>query len=124
MTRYALHAMSEPPAVQLVDELLVECPQRPGGCNQTVQRQLLAAHIKNACQFVHVPCPEGDCDQMVLRKDVGKHANDCVNRLVKCEGCGSSIKYTDQEVSDKTFNDPSLIALDYPIVGPRVGVCC
>lgn len=36
---------------------------------------------------------------MVLRKDVGKHASDCVARLVECEGCRSSIKHTDREVS-------------------------
>ncbi|KAF7968683.1 hypothetical protein HWV62_29684 [Athelia sp. TMB] len=37
---------------------------------------------------------------MVLRKDVGKHASDCVARLVECEGCRSSIKHTDREVHE------------------------
>jgi len=81
----------------LVDELVVECSQRLEGCTHTCQRQLLASHLKESCQYVHVPCSEGDCDQVVLKKDVGKHAHDCVHRLTECEGCGNKVRHTDME---------------------------
>lgn len=99
-------------AAQLVDELVVECPQRLEGCSQNLQRQLLASHIKDACQYVQVPCPEGECDQVVLRKDIREHAHDCVNRLTKCEGCGSGVRHTDLEVSIEFLWTPRYLGLD------------
>ena len=81
-----------------MDELVVKCPQGSEGCTHTCQRQLLASHLKESCQYVHVSCSEDSCDQLVLKKDVGKHAHDCASRLTECEGCGSKVKPTDAEV--------------------------
>jgi hypothetical protein len=51
-----------------------------------------------------VPCPEGGCDKIVLKKDVGNHAHDCINRLVECDGCGTKVKHSDLEASvDRYF---------------------
>lgn len=84
---------------KLVDELLVECSQRPEGCTYACQRQLLVSHLKDSCQYVQVPCSESDCDQVVLRGDKVKHGHDCGHRLTECDGCGNKIKHTDIEVS-------------------------
>lgn len=84
---------------QLVDELLVECLHSSAGCTHICQRQLLESHLKHACPYVTVPCPEIDCDQSVLRKDCGKHADVCVHRPTTCRGCGVSVKYGSLNVS-------------------------
>jgi hypothetical protein len=83
---------------QLVDELIIECPNRASGCMQTFQRQLLSAHIKDTCQYVEMPCSEEQCDKLILRKDVGKHQDACVYRSTQCDGCGATIKYSDLSV--------------------------
>ncbi|KAG9316275.1 hypothetical protein JVU11DRAFT_2305 [Chiua virens] len=86
---------ANPIVKHLVDELIVECPMRTSGCPHTCQRQLLESHMKDACQYVTVPCSEEDCDQMVLIKDRGKHADVCVHRSIDCDGCGVSVRHSD-----------------------------
>jgi hypothetical protein len=83
---------------QLVDELIIECPNRVSGCTQTFQRQLLSAHVKDTCQYIEIPCSEEQCDNLILRKDVGKHQDACVYRSTECDGCGAIIKYSDLNV--------------------------
>ncbi|KIK97126.1 hypothetical protein PAXRUDRAFT_825256 [Paxillus rubicundulus Ve08.2h10] len=100
---------ANPIVKHLVDELIVECPQRTAGCPHTCQRQLLESHVKDACQYVALPCSEESCDQLVLRKDRGKHADVCIHRYTQCDGCGLSAKYTELnnhhlECSSKTEN--------------------
>ncbi|KAI9569337.1 hypothetical protein HD554DRAFT_2093027 [Boletus coccyginus] len=100
-------APANPIVKHLVDELIVECPLRTAGCPHTCQRQLLEGHMKGTCQYVTVPCSEDGCNQMILRKDRGKHANVCVHRSTECDGCGTSIKYSEltvhySECSSKT----------------------
>lgn len=40
---------------------------------------------------------------MILRKDRGKHADVCVHRSTECDGCGTSIKYSDLTVGRTAF---------------------
>ncbi|KAG6335310.1 hypothetical protein ID866_3773 [Astraeus odoratus] len=84
---------ANPIVKHLVDELMVECPQQPAGCTHTCQRQLLASHLEQTCQYVSVPCPVDDCDQSTLRKDYDKHADVCVHRSAECQDCGITVKY-------------------------------
>ncbi|KAF8555322.1 hypothetical protein OG21DRAFT_1571737 [Imleria badia] len=100
-------APANPIVKHLVDELIVECPLRSAGCPHTCQRQLSESHMKDACQYVTVPCSEEGCNQLILRKDRGKHADLCVHRSTECDGCGASVKYSDltdhySECSSKT----------------------
>ncbi|GBE81455.1 hypothetical protein SCP_0311840 [Sparassis crispa] len=66
-------APADPVVRNLVDELVVECPQHSKGCPHTCQRLLLTAHLKDSCGFVEVPCPDGKCEQQILRNDVPNH---------------------------------------------------
>ena len=77
----------------------MECAQRTEGCTHTCQRQLMASHLKESCQYVHVPCSQAGCEEFVLRKDVGKHTETCANRLIICEGCGNNVRQSDLEVN-------------------------
>ncbi|KIK44043.1 hypothetical protein CY34DRAFT_803178 [Suillus luteus UH-Slu-Lm8-n1] len=86
---------ANPIVKHLVDELIIECPNRASGCTQTFQRQLLSTHVKDTCPYVEIPCSEEQCDKLILRKDVGKHQDACVYRSTQCDGCGAIIKYSD-----------------------------
>src|SRR6266540_4879573 len=35
----------------MVDELLVECPHRAEGCQETVERQMVQVHLREECVF-------------------------------------------------------------------------
>ena len=83
---------------QLVDELVVECVNLSAGCTFTCQRQLLATHLKDTCQYTQVSCMEAECGQVVMRKDAGNHSHRCVHRLQECDGCGAKFKVIDMEV--------------------------
>jgi TRAF-type zinc finger. len=82
-----------------VDELAVECIHRSAGCPHICQRQLLLSHTKDSCQYSQITCSEGDCDLVLLRRDAGKHAHNCVHRLVECDGCGVEVKFIELDVS-------------------------
>ncbi|KAH7913484.1 hypothetical protein BJ138DRAFT_1081557 [Hygrophoropsis aurantiaca] len=100
---------ANPIVKHLVDELIVECAQRSAGCTHTCQRQLLASHLNDACQYIQVPCPESDCSQLILRKDLGKHAEVCAHRSTECDGCGIEIKNSELDVSFLLFPPSVLI---------------
>ncbi|KAG1746230.1 hypothetical protein EDB19DRAFT_1691362 [Suillus lakei] len=99
---------ANPIVKHLVDELIIECPNRVSGCTQTFQRQLLPIHVKDACQYVEIPCSEEQCDKLILRKDVGKHQDACVYRSTQCDGCGATVKYSD-------LSHTAAVCLDYEI---------
>ncbi|KAI6157503.1 hypothetical protein BKA82DRAFT_995827 [Pisolithus tinctorius] len=119
---------ANPIVKHLVEELLVECPQRIAGCTYTCQRQLLASHLQNACLYVTVPCPEDDCDLSIFRKNLGKHADVCIHRSTQCQGCGVSVKYGDlndhySECSSKMATC-SLCAAEFPRSETQLHTAC
>ncbi|KIM69063.1 hypothetical protein SCLCIDRAFT_104409 [Scleroderma citrinum Foug A] len=71
---------SNPIVKHLVDELLVECLHSSAGCAHICQRQLLESHLKHACPYVTVPCPEIDCDQ-------SDHYSECSSEVAACSLC-------------------------------------
>ncbi|CAE6518022.1 unnamed protein product [Rhizoctonia solani] len=78
------------PAPQLVrnmvDELLVYCPNAPLGCTHTSQRQLVSSH---ACTYIPVPCTHPSCPEFVLKHHRHTHSDDtCPHKLAKCQSCG------------------------------------
>lgn len=60
----------------LVDELAVECMHSEEGCTHVCQRQLLPAHLREECAYSEVLCPESDCEERILKKDVNTHTED------------------------------------------------
>ncbi|KAK0188976.1 hypothetical protein F5146DRAFT_1057457 [Armillaria mellea] len=75
----------------LVDELVVECPSPE--CPHTCQRHLLAGHLRDSCPYTEVPCPSGECDQLIPRKDAESHR--CTNALITCRECGTQVSSED-----------------------------
>ncbi|CAE6430977.1 unnamed protein product [Rhizoctonia solani] len=90
--RGALSQSDIVPAPQLVrnmvDELVVQCPNAPLGCAHTTQRSLISNHT---CTYTPVPCACPGCPDSVLEHDQGAHtttADTCTRKLVRCQSCG------------------------------------
>ena len=83
----------------MLDELIVDCPNRPAGCEFTCQRQLLAAHLKDECLFAEEQCPDPECSIKALRKDILGDNPRCPHRLVVCDACAIEIKASELDVS-------------------------
>ncbi|KAF8705909.1 Zinc finger, C3HC4 type (RING finger), partial [Rhizoctonia solani] len=80
------------PAPQLVrnmvDELVVQCPNAPLGCTHTSQRYLISAH---ACTYTPVACACPECPNSVLEHDQDAHTpntDTCTRKLARCSECG------------------------------------
>ncbi|KAH9938937.1 hypothetical protein B0H21DRAFT_795394 [Amylocystis lapponica] len=106
-------APADPVVRNLVDELIVECPQRAAGCMYTCQRLLLAAHLKDACEFVETVCPDGLRDQRVLRKDAAAHAHTHDSEGARNDGVESTKSET-STASGSTPGNPSLTHVPGP----------
>ena len=95
--RRSLQAEDVSPApimiANLVNELVVLCPNSELGCAFTCARYLVEAHLSHDCEFVYVNCHE--CDGKVLRKDAGR---ECLHQLEECQNCYEQIKKMDMEV--------------------------
>lgn len=76
----------------LVNELVVLCPNSENGCPFTCARYLLEAHLSD-CDFIYVNCDE--CGGNTLRKDVGKG---CLHKLEECTHCSQKIVKMELEV--------------------------
>ncbi|KDN46225.1 hypothetical protein RSAG8_04452, partial [Rhizoctonia solani AG-8 WAC10335] len=77
------------PAPQLVrnmvDELIVQCPNAPLGCTHTSQRQLISSHT---CNYTPVPCAHPACPESVLKLHLNAHTSGpCPHKLVQCQSC-------------------------------------
>jgi hypothetical protein len=77
----------------LVNDLVVLCPNFELGCCMTCARHLLGGHLREDCAFVSVQC--AGCNDKILRKDSG---SECLHQLVECRFCFSSFRRLDMEV--------------------------
>ncbi|KII92803.1 hypothetical protein PLICRDRAFT_103908 [Plicaturopsis crispa FD-325 SS-3] len=82
----------------LVDELIVQCPQRSRGCGYICQRQLLASHMRATCEFVEVPCSSDQCSNTA-------HEPECPKREVKCEFCADEFPYAELSLHNDSCPD-------------------
>lgn len=85
------------PAVKIianmVNELIVYCPNSESGCEVTMERQHVDSHLDNDCKYTATQCGVAECQTMVLKKDLNHHTNECPFRLVECERCNAKIKF-------------------------------
>lgn len=79
----------------LVDELKVNCANKSSGCDITVRRGDIQAHIQYYCKYEQVACSDVYCGLKVLRKDLDTR---CKHKGMVCQECGDGITelYKDQ----------------------------
>lgn len=76
----------------LVNDLIIVCPNADKGCQSTCPRYLIDGHLKHICEHVLVKCVE--CDELVMRKDAGE----CLHKEVECGDCTATVRRLDMEV--------------------------
>ena len=70
----------------LLNNLKFKCNNE--GCEEVINYIDIKIH-ENLCLFKKVICPNKDCGEHVLKKDLENHIkNECKYTLVKCENCG------------------------------------
>nr|POE72503.1 tnf receptor-associated factor 5 [Quercus suber] len=101
--------------VNIIDDLLVKCPQSEVGCTALIKRGEVQDHVNIYCGFALVECSAADCTQGMQRKDLGQGClhygvscldcrkevqmsalathwrTECPDRMVHCDLCSSSI---------------------------------
>ncbi|EPQ32144.1 uncharacterized protein PFL1_00341 [Pseudozyma flocculosa PF-1] len=80
----------------MVDTLLVRCPNRAKGCGHTCERHLVRGHVARECEYEYVDADlhQGKrcgCRAKVMRKDWQRHALVCPKRKVDCETCREQV---------------------------------
>lgn len=79
----------------LVNELVVYCPNSELGCETTCARYLLEGHLTHDCGYVLVDCRGRGCEGKIFRKDAGW---DCLHKKVECTSCYERVRKMDLEV--------------------------
>lgn len=82
----------------MVNELIVYCPRADVGCPFTGQRQFMEHHLREECLHVVSPCRLEECKELVLKKDLTEHVENCRFRVVECSMCKSKMRWRDLEV--------------------------
>ncbi|KAI8380395.1 hypothetical protein BD560DRAFT_388136 [Blakeslea trispora] len=71
----------------MVNELLVYCPRQEQGCPHIGQRQYIESHLKHDCLYIMASCELEECKELLLRKDLPRHAETCKYRVLQCTMC-------------------------------------
>ncbi|RPA72430.1 hypothetical protein BJ508DRAFT_419471 [Ascobolus immersus RN42] len=79
----------------MVNDLVVYCPNAENGCTETVPRHLVEGHVRETCGWVQVECGVGGCKEMVRRNETSM---ECLHRLVKCEFCLEEVRRMDLDI--------------------------
>jgi len=77
----------------VIEELDVFCTKKLKGCTWEGEYGQIISHLKNACNFQEINCP--DCNELKLRPELESHKQTCPNRKVPCEWCKSLVKLTE-----------------------------
>jgi len=125
----------------ILDDLLVRCPNGEDGCKAAVKRGEVQDHINIYCGFANVDCPAENCELPVRRKDsvhgclhygvscmdchqsmqkasLETHwKSECPDRKVSCDLCQESVFYRELEIHIKE----TCPAISIPCVGQSVG---
>ncbi|KAF2198894.1 hypothetical protein GQ43DRAFT_138913 [Delitschia confertaspora ATCC 74209] len=79
----------------MLDDLLVKCPNTKSGCTWVNQRANVQDHVLLYCEYTQVECPSYECRLPISQKDYHKG---CLHYTVSCEGCHTSMMKKDLEV--------------------------
>ncbi|ORY15586.1 hypothetical protein BCR34DRAFT_642368 [Clohesyomyces aquaticus] len=83
----------------MLDELVVKCPNSRLGCEWSDQRANVQDHVMLYCEYTLVECGSYDCRFPVSQKDFHKG---CLHYTVNCEHCHTSLMRRDLEEHQTT----------------------
>lgn len=89
--------------LNILDDLVVKCPNQSDGCDKQVKRGHLPDHLNIYCPCTLVECPEDGCDQRVPRKDAAQ----CLHQPVSCLACRQSMTVQELDVRTSSVTLPN-----------------
>lgn len=80
--------------VNILDDLVVKCPNHEAGCKSEVKRGEAQTHVEGYCGYSKVKCPADDCDLPVRRRESDQG---CLHYTVSCLTCRQGMHRADLE---------------------------
>lgn len=80
--------------VNILDDLVVKCPNHEAGCKSEVKRGEVETHVEVYCGYSKVKCPADDCDLPVRRRESDQG---CLHYTVSCLSCRQGMHRADLE---------------------------
>jgi hypothetical protein len=77
--------------LNICEAVEIECKNE--GCDVSIPREDLSAHITSDCLFKPTKCSHAGCDAIVPRRDLASHMCDCDDRIAYCRHCGKGIVF-------------------------------
>ena len=76
-------------------QLQILCPNKEKGCKWQGELSNVDGHLESGegCQYEDVKCPNDDCEEVVQRQFMLRHAYECPHRYKICEYCRAMDKY-------------------------------
>jgi hypothetical protein len=78
--------------VNILDDLVVKCPNNESGCKTQLKRGEVQDHITIYCSYAAVECKDQTCGLSVRRKD---YEQGCLHYNVSCESCHQEMPKAD-----------------------------
>ena len=86
----------------MCDEILVRCPFSKEGCEETVQRGHVQAHVDKYCDYQLMSCPDTNCEQKIRKKDMDADGK-CLHESRECRECHDTVMELDYQVYHRMF---------------------
>ncbi|KAK9376862.1 uncharacterized protein V1513DRAFT_218460 [Lipomyces chichibuensis] len=82
-----------PPKIlsNMVNELLVYCPNADKGCKIVIQRCLLPHHLRDKCHYALLECPSDECTELIERRFIERDPAKCFHQPMTCPDCNGSV---------------------------------
>ncbi|KAM0330935.1 hypothetical protein ACHAQA_003892 [Verticillium albo-atrum] len=76
----------------LLDNLVVECPNVERGCTERTKREDIVVHVHDKCEYTLMYCPDADCGKKVVRWLLYQNEMKCLHQEVACEHCEEMVE--------------------------------
>ncbi|MCJ1335425.1 hypothetical protein MMC09_000695 [Bachmanniomyces sp. S44760] len=80
----------------MLDELLVRCPNQKDGCKLEVARGDVQHHVDQYCLFTQITCPDEYCS-LTIQRQLLNDDDTCRHLLVTCEECSEEMMEKDRD---------------------------
>ena len=86
----------------LLNNLKFKCTNE--GCEEIINYIDIKTH-ENLCHFQKMICPNKECNEQLIKKDLEKHIKDeCKYTMIKCDNCGNKIPRYQMPTHEKMCN--------------------
>ncbi|KAK9465969.1 hypothetical protein V1512DRAFT_226893 [Lipomyces arxii] len=88
--------------LNMVNELLVYCPNADKGCKAINQRCLLQHHLRDQCVYTKIKCPSATCSELIEKRYIEEEPDKCFHEPIACNACDEQVPRFEMEVHKRT----------------------